>query len=121
MILVSQFPERQLLEYKKIFQCIKMCFLKRRYIYIYIYTYFFLMQEFYFMVCLPVNFFFLFFFFRSQQYQEMSFFYSQILTSSYWIGSTLSKMQLTDCQRIRAVHPERWNCSKSRDPPALNY
>lgn len=29
MILVSQFPERQLLEYKKISECIKVCFLKK--------------------------------------------------------------------------------------------
>uniref|UniRef100_A0A9L0J7T8 Rho GTPase activating protein 15 n=1 Tax=Equus asinus TaxID=9793 RepID=A0A9L0J7T8_EQUAS len=59
--------------------------------------------------------------FRSPQSQEMSSFSSQILTSSYWIGSTLSKMQLTDCQRIQAVHQETWNYSKSRDPPVLNY
>lgn len=84
MILVSQFPERQLLEYEKIFQCIKVCFFKG-----YI---FFKCKDLFDLGCLPVN----FSFFRLQQYQEMSSFYSQILTSSYWIGSTLSKMQLTD-------------------------
>lgn len=82
MILASQFPERQLLEDKKIFQCIKLCF--RRF--------FFSNVDLSHMVFSPVN----IFFFRSQQYQEMSSFYSQILTSSYWIGSMLSKMQLTD-------------------------
>lgn len=34
MILVSQFPERQLLEYKQIFQCIEVCFWKRIYIFL---------------------------------------------------------------------------------------
>jgi hypothetical protein len=29
MILVSQFPERQLLEYQKILKCIKVCFWKK--------------------------------------------------------------------------------------------
>lgn len=32
MILVSQFPERQLLEYKKISQCISVCFLKHMFL-----------------------------------------------------------------------------------------
>lgn len=85
VILVSQFPERQLLEYKQIFQCIEVCFFKKG-------IYFFKCKR--SVLCSVVTCHFSFF--RSQQHQEMSSFYSQILTSSYWIGSTLSKMQLTD-------------------------
>ena len=84
MIVVSQFPERQLLEYKKISQCIKVCFFFKH-IFLNVIDHFIWFAH-----------LLIFFFFRSQLYQEMSSFCNQILTSSYWIGSMLSKMQLTD-------------------------